>query len=194
MARINLLPWREQERQRKKREFFAMLGAAAGFAAFFVLVTHLEVEHLISGQQARNQFIEERIKEVEQQIAEIKDLEKTKADLLARMEVIQELQASRPEVVRLVDAFARTVPEGVSLRLIDRKDSGIKLEGDAQSNARVSAYMRNIDGSPVLADPRLDVIETRKQQAAPPAAAPKKDAKPGAKPAKGKAGKARDAG
>jgi type IV pilus assembly protein PilN len=161
MARINLLPWREWERKRKQREFVAMAAAGAIFAGIAVVIAHLQMENLISGQEERNSFLQSEIKVLDERIVKIKDMEATKARLLARMNVIQELQSNRPVSVHLMDELVRTLPEGVYLTKATQKGAGLTLQGIAQSNARVSAYMRNIDGSIWIGNPKLNVIQTQ---------------------------------
>ncbi len=161
MARINLLPWREWERKRKQREFTGMVAAGAIFAAIAVIIGHVQMENMISNQEGRNLYLEGEIKSLDDRIVKIKDLESTKAKLLARMNVIQELQSNRPLSVHLMDEMVRTLPDGVYLSKVTQKGADLTLEGVAQSNARVSAYMRNIDGSLWIGSPKLNVIETK---------------------------------
>jgi type IV pilus assembly protein PilN len=161
MARINLLPWREWERKRKQREFTGMVAAGALFAAIAVVIGHIQMEGMIGDQEDRNRFLEGEIKSLDERIVKIKDLESTKAKLLARMNVIQELQSNRPLSVHLMDELVRTLPDGVYLRKFTQKGGQLTLDGVAQSNARVSAYMRNIDGSLWVGSPKLNVIETK---------------------------------
>jgi type IV pilus assembly protein PilN len=161
MAKINLLPWREELRKQKLREFGFLAGGSAVIAGLIVLLAHLHVSGLIDDQNQRNAFLEQEIAVLEKRIGEINELERLKADLLARMNVIQELQRSRPESVHLMDELVRTLPEGVHLETFTQKDKSLTMKGVAQSNARVSDYMRNIDGSDWLANPRLDLIQTK---------------------------------
>jgi type IV pilus assembly protein PilN len=116
---------------------------------------------MISNQEGRNLYLEGEIKSLDARIVKIKDLESTKAKLLARMNVIQELQSNRPLSVHLMDELVRTLPDGVYLSKVTQKGAGLTMEGVAQSNARVSAYMRNIDGSLWIGSPKLNVIETK---------------------------------
>jgi type IV pilus assembly protein PilN len=159
VARINLLPWRETKRRRRRREFAAMALAALAAALALGGGIHLHVERLIAAQNARNDFLREQISKLDTEISEIRQLEKTKASLLARMDVIQQLQLSRPEIVRLFDALVTAIPEGVVLTALEQTGRTIVLEGRARSNAGVSAFMRNIDGSGWIGDPRLLLIE-----------------------------------
>lgn len=163
MARINLLPWREWERKRKQREFAGMAAAGAVFAAIAVFIGHIQMENMIGGQEDRNRFLEAEIKTLDERIVKIKDLESTKSKLLARMNVIQELQSNRPVSVHLMDELVRTLPDGVHLKKFTQKGTELTMEGIAQSNARVSAYMRNIDGSLWVGNPKLNVIETKSE-------------------------------
>jgi len=159
MARINLLPWREAERKRRQRELVAM--TIAGLVATLMLAVglHIQLEHLISSQESRNGFLREEIKKVDVQIKEIQDLEKTKANLLSRMDVIQQLQRSRPEIVHLFDELVGTIPGGVFLTSVQQNGVTVVVEGHAQSNARVSAFMRNIEASAWITNPILLLIE-----------------------------------
>jgi type IV pilus assembly protein PilN len=159
MARINLLPWREAERKRRKNEFVVM--AASGLMATLVvaLALRFHVDGLISSQEGRNQFLQNEITQIDEQILEIQELEKTKTNLLARMNVIQQLQESRPEVVHLFDELVIGIPEGVYLTKISQTGRSIVVEGRAQSNARVSAFMRNIEASKWIGQPLLMLIE-----------------------------------
>jgi type IV pilus assembly protein PilN len=161
MARINLLPWRAERRKLRQKEFVSMLGLAAGAA---LLVSYLIVAYYngqIEGQDARNRYLQEQITLVEAQIREIDELDKKKANLLARKEVIEQLQASRSQMVHLFDELVRTIPEGVRLNSIRQTGEVLTLEGFAQSNARVSSYMRNIEASGWMTNPDLSVIETK---------------------------------
>jgi type IV pilus assembly protein PilN len=159
MARINLLPWREAERRRRRREFVVAAAVSLGLAMLVAALVHFQIEALISGQQARNRFLDEQISQLNRQIKEIQTLEKTKSDLLARMNIIQQLQQSRPEVVRLFDELVNTIPEGVFLTKLEQNGRGVVIEGRAQSNARVSSFMRSVEGSAWIGHPRLQLIE-----------------------------------
>jgi type IV pilus assembly protein PilN len=161
MARINLLPWREAERKRHKREFAIASAIALGLSAVAALLVHIQIETWIDGQETRNRFLADQISQLERQIKEIKSLEETKANLLARMNIIQQLQESRPEVVRLFDELVSTIPDGVFLTKLEQTGRNVVLEGRAQSNARVSAFMRNVEGSGWIGNPRLLLIENK---------------------------------
>ncbi|UHD14226.1 PilN domain-containing protein [Thiocapsa bogorovii] len=161
MTRINLLPWREEARQRRRKEFAAAGGLALVFTLLLAVLVHLQIEGRIGDQQARNQLLDGEIAQLNRQIKEIQDLEKIKADLLSRMEIIQELQESRPEIVRLFEELVVTIPEGVYLTKLEQTGRTVVVEGRAQSNARVSAFMRNIEASTWIGSPRLLLIEDK---------------------------------
>lgn len=161
MAHINLLPWREELRAQKQKDFLVQIGLAAAFGAAIWGLGHMQMTKLIEHQNARNVLLQTEIKKVDKEIKEIDELEKTKANLLARMNVIQELQSNRPLSVRLMDELVRTLPDGVYLKRFAQENADLTMDGIAQSNARVSAYMRNIDSSEWLANPSLQVIETK---------------------------------
>jgi type IV pilus assembly protein PilN len=161
MARINLLPWRENLRKQRQREFGLAAVGALVITLLLGILVHLRVEMMIGDQQARNNFLKKEIAEMDRKIQEIRQLEKTKAKLLARMDVIQKLQGSRPEIVHLFDELVNTIPDGAFLTNVTQKDKGVTINGRAQSNARVSAYMRNVDASAWIGIPNLQVIENK---------------------------------
>ncbi len=161
MARINLLPWRENLRSEKQREFLVMAGGTLVIVLLLGIYAHIHVNGLIEGQENRNGVLKKEIVVLDEKIKEIKELEKTKARLLARMNVIQELQSSRPESVHLFDELVSATPEGAFLTKIEQKGKGVELNGRAQSNARVSAYMRNVESSDWIGMPSLQVIENK---------------------------------
>jgi type IV pilus assembly protein PilN len=161
MPRINLLPWREAERKRRRQEFiFASVGALLA-AGVLTLVVNWQFDSAISNQNDRNQVLKNEIANLDKEITEILGLEQQKQRLLARMQVIEQLQRSRPEVVHLFDQLVRTVPDGVYLTGVKQTGKRVQLNGVAQSSTRVSSYMRNIDASEWMADPALEVVETK---------------------------------
>src|SRR5271170_1164686 len=143
MPRINLLPWREQERKVRRREFLVALGAAAFAAVIFVLGGKLLYSSWIDSQTAMNNLLKKEIVKLDAQIADIQDLENRKQRLVARMEIVEKLQSSRPKVVHLFDELVKTVPEGIYLTLIKQSGSHLEIHGIAQSSTRVSTFMRN---------------------------------------------------
>ena len=163
MARINLLPWREQDRRRRQRELgIAALAALASVLLIGVLLK-VQIDAMIDAQRARNIYLEGQIAVLNRHIREINELEKKKVDLLARMGVIQELQESRPEIVHLLDQLVDAVPAGVFLTNLQQQGERVTVEGRAQSNARVSALMRNIESSAWIGKPELLLIENKDQ-------------------------------
>jgi type IV pilus assembly protein PilN len=160
MPSINLLPWRQALRQRRRKEFLYGIVGAFVLAGIVTLIASFTVSSMIDAQNRRNELLKAEIAELDKAIEQILALEDQKARMIARMEVIDTLQASRPEVVKLFDQIVSTLPEGVYLTSV--KQSGKKLEfnGVAQSSTRVSAFMRNIDASETLSSPELKVIQT----------------------------------
>ena len=159
MAHINLLPWRQERRAEQQRQLLTITGLSAVLTVLIVVAVHLEISRQISSQHKRNQYVQAEIQKVETKLTEIRSLGKDKQQLLDRMKIIQQLQQNRPEIVHLFDEIARQMPEGVYLTQLTQSGKALKLEGVAQSNARVSAFMRNISASDWMADPRLDVIQ-----------------------------------
>lgn len=161
MPRINLLPWREAERKRKRQEFGVGAVAALVGAALVYFVVNWQMQSAIDEQQARNSYLNEQIKELDKQIAEILDLEEQKKRLQARITVIEQLELSRPEIVHVFDQLVRTTPDGIYLTSVKQTNRKIELKGVAQSSTRVASYMRNIDSSEWLKDPALQILETK---------------------------------
>ncbi len=165
MAHINLLPWREAYRQEKQKEFVSILGLTAVAGVTVIFASHVFINGIISNQEDRNTYLEGEIAAVDKRIAEIKELEKTKQALLDRMEIIQQLQRSRPEIIHTFDELVATLPDEAYLTALTQRGNQMEIKGKAASNARVSEYMRNLDRSPWLAAPKLTVIETKKDAA-----------------------------
>jgi type IV pilus assembly protein PilN len=163
MPRINLLPWREADRKRKRQEFFVGVIGAIVIALLLGLAVNLKLEGAISAQNERNQLIKDQIADVDKQITEILDLEARKEKLKARIEVIEQLQRSRPIVVHLFDQLVRTLPDGVYLTSVKQTGQQLQFAGVAQSQTRVSALMRNIEASEYLTDPGLGKVSTTKE-------------------------------
>ena len=159
MTRINLLPWREERRQEQKKEFGVLAGLVVVLAAAVVGLMHIQMSSKIEYQLDRNRFMTNEIATLDKEIAEIRDLKKVRRSLLERMEVIQSLQTSRPSIVHLFTEIVSTVPNGVYLETLTQVGENLKLDGEAESNARVSTYMRNLSDSLWLKDPNLTVIE-----------------------------------
>ena len=161
MARINLLPWRAERRKQRQKEFGVMLAATAIGALVLAMGINMYYGAQIDGQTERNAYVQGQITELDKQITEIKALNETKSRLLARKEVIEKLQASRSQMVHLFDSLVRTIPDGVVLTSIKQDDQSLTLAGRSQSNARVSTYMRNLEGSGWMTDPQLSIIEAK---------------------------------
>jgi len=162
MPRINLLPWREEERKERKIAFMVALGVSGLAAMVVTFAIYLMFGSMIDAQEARNEKLRGEIKRLDQQIEEINNLESSKQKFIARMEIIEKLQRSRPEIVHVFDEIVRTLPDGVYLTGVKQTDKKFKFEGVAQSSTRVSSFMRNIDGSEWLRNPELEVVQTTK--------------------------------
>ncbi|MBK8068817.1 MAG: PilN domain-containing protein [Rhodanobacteraceae bacterium] len=161
MARINLLPWREERRKQRQQEFYVLLGASAVVAIIAVFLSLWYIESQIEAQNERNNLLTQEIKALDAQIAEIEELDRQRDRLIARKEIIEQLQATRSQMVHLFDELVRTLPDGVQLSSIKQGGSTLTLEGVAQSNARVSAYMRNLDASAWLKESEIIKIEAK---------------------------------
>ena len=159
MANINLLPWREWERERKQREFYAQLAGVLVVALGLIFGAGMYLNNSIEGQDGRNQFLGKKIKLLDERIIEISTLRKQREDLLARMRVIQELQGNRPVIVRVFDEVVQTLAKGVHFNALRMKGTQLTVEGVAESNNRISALMRNLDGSDWFAAPNLKRIK-----------------------------------
>lgn len=164
MARINLLPWREERRKQRQREFYGMLGFAALSGVVLSGLLWFFFSQQISGQNERNSYLETEIAKVKEQNKEIDRLDVQKKRLLDRKKVIEELQGKRSQMVHLFDSLVRTIPDGVVLTALQQEGDTLTLEGRTQSNARVSAYMRNLETSGWMTSPELTIIEARAQE------------------------------
>lgn len=158
MAKINLLPWRQAYREEKKREFVGIIAAVFIAAALGAYAWVSSVESAIENQGARNRLLETEISKLEAQVKEISELKKVRDDLLARIKVIQDLEGTRPVIVRYFDDFARAIPDGVYVTLVDKKGTSISIEGVAESYNRVASFMRNLDASDWFASPNLTSV------------------------------------
>lgn len=158
MAQINLLPWRDERRAELKQEFLVVLGAVSAFAAVILFMVHLFFNAQIQNQKDRNSYLTKNINELNDKVAEIRELQKKRTQLLDRMRVIQELQGNRPIIVRILDQLVRTVPDGVFYTNLTSGNKEIKITGIAESNNRVSSLMRRLDGSDWFSDPNLDGV------------------------------------
>ncbi|AFJ02929.1 Type IV pilus biogenesis protein PilN [Methylophaga frappieri] len=159
MAHINLLPWREERRQERQQQFYIALFITVLFALGVMYFVTNFANGLLDEQKQRNAFLQQEITKVDKIIKDIQDLEKKRARLIARMEVIQELQQSRPKVVKVLDALVRDLPEGTHLETISRTGDTLTLQGVAQTNARVSVLMRQLDEDAEFKESKLRVVQ-----------------------------------
>ena len=161
MARINLLPWRAERRRQRQKEFLAMLAFSGvlALALSFIIISFYNGQ--ITGQNERNAYLKKQISDVDAQIKEIEELDDKKSKLLARKEVIEQLQANRSKMVHLFDSLVRTIPDGVILTSVKQEGDKLTLQGRSQSNARVSNYMRNLESAGWMTKPELSIIEAK---------------------------------
>lgn len=159
MIRVNLLPHREERRKALRQQFYALSALVAVLAVFIWFVGYSLIEAAIGRQAEKNRFLKSEIAVLDKQIDEIKKLKEQTESLLQRKQVIEALQANRSETVHLFNELARQLPAGVYLKSIKQEGQKIALAGYAQSNARVSTLMQNLDGSPILERPELVEIK-----------------------------------
>ncbi len=159
MATINLLPWRAERRRQRERDFYTMLAAAAVVAVLVWLLWGTWMGARIDNQDARNSYLKDQIHQLDGKLTEIKELEATKAKLLARKQIIEQLQASRSQMVHLFDELVKTIPDGVRLTSLKQTGDVLTLLGLAQANGNVAAYMRKLDDSPWLQHSDLQKTE-----------------------------------
>lgn len=165
MAKINLLPWRQELRKKRQQEFLVINVAVAGLALALVVFGHTFFSKQVSDQEERNAYIKNEISSLDKQITEIDELQKRRDELLARMKVIQDLQGHRPVIVRVFDELVRALPDGVYFKTLERTGDLFRIQGVAQSNNQVSNLMRNLDASPWFKKPALSKVEADKNAA-----------------------------
>ena len=158
MARINLLPWRDERRKERQNNFMIALAGTAVLAVLLILVRDLMHNRAIDHQQSRNQFLQTEIDTLDARIKEINELKSKKAELLARMEVIQNLQGNRPVIVRVFDELVRVLPKGIYFTSLTMAGDRISIQGVAESNNRISRFMRQLDESDWFDDPNLTAV------------------------------------
>lgn len=158
-TRINLLPWREWERERRRQEFLTNVVAVLVFAAIGVWAVGMYIDGRIDNQQRRNAYLQQQIAEKDKRIREIRDLRAKREQLLARMQAIQDLQGNRPVPVRVFDELVRTLADGVFYTKLELSGDVITVSGTAESNNRISALMRNIEASEWFKEPNLKGIK-----------------------------------
>jgi len=161
MTRINLLPWRQQRREYRQRRFMGILAGVVILAALGVLGAHLFVQELINQQTERNNFLRQEIAKLNEIEKEIKEMQKTEASLLARLDTIKKLQSSRPDMVRALDSLVRSTPEDVYFTTINIRGKNLQINGNARVNNVVSDFMREFEESPLYNESALQVIENR---------------------------------
>lgn len=164
MAGLNLLPWREQARERQKKQFFALLGFTVALGAAGVFLGKMFMQNMIDEQTHRNNFLTREVATLNQQIKKIKTIDNTRKGLLKRMRVIEDLQGTRPAIVHLFDEMVTALPKGMYLISLDQKGTMIHLAGKAESNARVSSYMNRLDASPWLSSSNLNIISVDREE------------------------------
>ena len=159
MAKINMLQWRDERRQQKQRDFVSSIGAVALMTCFLFSLSYLYIEGMQKHQERRHRLLQDEILVVDKKIIEIKNIEEKKNQLLTKIEIIHELQESRPQIVHLFDELAKITPEGIFLSKFIQTGKSLVFTGNTQSNARVSAYMRGIENSNWLESPVLQEIK-----------------------------------
>jgi len=160
MARINLLPWREEARKERQRQFMSSLALIAVLGIVIVFFAGFIFDQKITHQNSRNQLVQKEISALETRIKRIEELERTRARLISRKQVIESLQASRSTTVELLDKLAKTIPVGITLTTIRQQGKALALVGTSQSNARVSAYLRELETNDLFLDPQLDFVRS----------------------------------
>jgi type IV pilus assembly protein PilN len=160
MARINLLPWREEQRRERQHRFMLTLLGSLILGVVLVFLVGAIFDQKIKHQQFRNELVKKEIQKLEVKIRRIDELERTRARLISRKEVIERLQASRSMTVELLDNLAKSIPVGVTLTTIRQQGSMLQLTGTSQSNARVSAYLGELESNILFMNPQLDFVRT----------------------------------
>lgn len=160
MPHINLLPWRAQQQEERRKQFIALMVLAAAASFLIVVLIHMLIANQINYQRNINELLTQAISQLDAQIKEVKDLQAEKAKLIAHMNVIEELQANRPQVVHVFDELVRVVPNGVYLVTAKREGDAVTLTGQAESNTEISNLMRNVENSQWLSQPTLSQITT----------------------------------
>lgn len=160
MTKINLLDWRAARRERRRQEFITRFGLGVLTALSILALAWMSMNNAIANQQGRNEYLKQQIAEIDQKIKEIEELEKVKQNLLARMRVIEQLQSSRSATVHFFDELVNTLPDGIMLTSIKQTGDTVQIEGVAESNGRISTYIKNLEASPWFNNPRLVVIKT----------------------------------
>jgi type IV pilus assembly protein PilN len=159
MTKINLLPWREDLRKKKQKDFINAGVLVALIGILSVVLAHSYIEQLKIYQNQRNQLLQNEITLLDKKIVEIKDIEAKKKQLQTKIKLIEQLQESRHEAVHLLDEISKIMPEGVFLTKLTQSGHELTFEGKSESNAQISAFMRAIEASLWLQKPTLLVIK-----------------------------------
>lgn len=160
MARINLLPWREEQRRERQRHFMSTLLMTSILGVVIVFAAGVVFDQKIKHQQFRNETVRQEIRNLETQIKRIDELERTRARLISRKQVIERLQASRSMTVELLDNLAKSIPVGITLTSVRQQGPVLALLGTSQSNARVSAYLKELTDNDLFKNPQLAFVRT----------------------------------
>ncbi len=163
MARINLLPWRAELKKQQQQQFLTAALLSVILTLVLIFAVHMYYDGVMEYQESRNQMLRNEIAAVDKKIAEIKNIEEKKTELLTKIDVIQKLQESRPLIVHLFDEIARRTPDGVFLSSFAQSNMELTFKGKTESNARVSAFMRAIEASEWLHSPRLNIIQSQQK-------------------------------
>jgi type IV pilus assembly protein PilN len=163
MPNINLLPWREEQREELKQVFFIVIGVCASAALVLLLVGWMGMQSSLDYQNSRNSYLNKEIKRVEAQVRKIKKLKAQRSKMLSRMKVIQNLQGNRPVIVNVFDELVKIVPDGVHFKKININGKTIGIKGAAESNNRVASLMRNVDDSKWFTRPNLTQVTANKK-------------------------------
>lgn len=164
MRQINLLPWREEQRQERQKNFLILMAATALVAAGIVFGVKSYFDAQIEGQNARNTYLRNEIAKLDRQIARIDELDEVRQRLIDRKDVIETLQSNRTLMVHLFEQLVTTVPEGIRLLTVQQAGDQLTIDGTAQSSARVSTYLRNLEASEFLHDPTLRIVEAEAEE------------------------------
>jgi type IV pilus assembly protein PilN len=159
MAKINLLPWREDLRKQRQQDFLIALGGSVLLTCILFGLVYLHIEGMKEYQQKRNDMVQHEIDDVMKKIKEIEDIEKKKETLNTKIDLIKGLQESRPKIVRVFDELRKITPVGVHLVSVDQKGGDITITGKAETNAKVSDYMKAVEGSQWLTAPNLKFVK-----------------------------------
>ncbi len=162
MANINLLPWREELRQKNQRDYISILGLVVVLGIVVIIAVYTIYENKLENQRQRNDYLQGEIRKLDSRIKEIDALEKERTELVERMSIIQDLQKSRPQVVHIFDEIVSTIPEGVNLSSVKRIGDKLIFNGIAESSPRISTFMRNIGVSKWIKQDKLEAINPDK--------------------------------